>query len=100
MPVYLPTRSTPDCLPREPMPVKLWRRGCHCPALDQRPSINADNHAMHRSGGGYVFLKSRQPPPPGDGHRYPTYSLRCPAYFFAQAITSTFDCELVVRLLR
>ncbi|TWU44433.1 hypothetical protein Poly59_61620 [Rubripirellula reticaptiva] len=37
---------------------------------------------------------------PRDVQRYPTYSLRCPAYFFAQAITSTFDCELVVRLLR
>ncbi|TWU49035.1 hypothetical protein Poly51_49390 [Rubripirellula tenax] len=27
---------------------------------------------MHRSGGGRVFSKSRRPPPPGDGKRYPT----------------------------
>ncbi|TWU44562.1 hypothetical protein Poly59_61250 [Rubripirellula reticaptiva] len=100
MPVYLPTRSTPNCLPREPTLAKLWRRGNDCPMLDQRPFINADNQHMHRSGGGHVSLKSRQSPPPGDVKRYPTDSLRCPAYFFAQAIASTFDCELVVRLLR
>ncbi|TWU59734.1 RDD family protein [Rubripirellula tenax] len=72
MPVYLPTRSMPDCLPREPAPAKLWRRGRHCPALDQRPSINADNQHMHRSGGGHVSLESRQSPPPGDVRRYAT----------------------------
>ncbi|TWU44645.1 hypothetical protein Poly51_59140 [Rubripirellula tenax] len=72
MPVYLPTRSTPNCLPPEPMPVKLWRRGCHCPTLGQRPSINADTQHMHRSGGGHVSLESRQSPPPGDVKRYPT----------------------------
>lgn len=31
-----------------------------------------NNQAMHRSGGGRVFSKSRRPPPPGDGKRYPT----------------------------
>ncbi|TWU44561.1 hypothetical protein Poly59_61240 [Rubripirellula reticaptiva] len=78
MPVYLPTRSTPNCLPREPTLAKLWRRGNDCPMLDQRPFINADNQHMHRSGGGHVSLKSRQSPPPGDVKRYRTDSADVP----------------------
>ncbi|TWU51434.1 hypothetical protein Poly59_30260 [Rubripirellula reticaptiva] len=55
---------------------------------------------MHGRTACAVFEMENLSSVPRDVYRYPTYSLRCPAYFFAQAITSTFDCELVVRLLR
>ncbi|WP_068267444.1 hypothetical protein [Rubripirellula obstinata] len=39
----------------------------------QRSTHDADNHAMHQSGGGWpIFKLASRSPPPGDRDRYPT----------------------------